>query len=288
VTSSDERQGRAFFRIVSRGFAGGFAGLLRTCLLAYAFFLLGPDVWASGNDQFRIPIFVYHRFGATGADSMTITVALFEAHLKYLRDNDYQVIPLRQLVEHRLNGGPELPARAVVITADDGHRSVYTHMLPLVRLYRLPVTLFIYPSAISNADYAMTWEQLSELKQTSLFDIQSHSFWHPNFKDEKRRLKHDEYEKFVRTQLVKSKETLEKKLQTHVDMLAWPFGIFDDELIGKASEAGYKAAFTIEGHHATPGDSIMALPRYLVTQAFQMKVFAEIMGGKPVKVEKGY
>ena len=288
MTRSDERQGRVFFRIVRRGFAGGFARLLRTCLLAYTFFLLDPDVWASANDRFRIPIFVYHRFGSIAADSMTITVALFEAHLKHLRDNGYQVIPLRQLVEHRLNGAPELPARAVVITADDGHRSDYTHMLPLVRLYRLPVTLFIYPSAISNADYAMTWGQLSELKQTGLFDIQSHSFWHPNFKDEKRRLKQDEYEKLVRTQLVKSKETLEKKLQTHIDMLAWPFGIFDDELIEKASEAGYKAAFTIEGRHATPGDSIMALPRYLVTQAFQMKVFAELMGGKPVKVNKGY
>ena len=288
MNSSDERQGRASFRIVNRGLADGFAGLLRTCLLAYAFFLLGPDVWASGNDQFRIPIFVYHRFGPIAVNSMTITVALFEAHLKYLRDNDYQVIPLRQLVEHRLNGGAELPARAVVITVDDGHRSVYTHMLPLVRLYRLSVTLFIYPSAISNADYAMTWKQLSELKQTGLFDFQSHSFWHPNFKEEKRRLKHDEYEKLMRTQLVKSKETLEKKLQTRVDMLAWPFGIFDDELIGEAREAGYKAAFTIQGRHATPADSIMALPRYLVTQAFQTKVFAEIMGGKPVKVEKGY
>jgi hypothetical protein len=87
---------------------------------------------------------------------------------------------------------------------------------------------------------------------------------------------------------VKSKETLEKKLQSHVDMLAWPFGIFDDDLIGKASDAGYKAAFTIEGRHATPGDSIMALPRYLVTQAFQPQVFAEILGGKPVQVQKGY
>jgi peptidoglycan/xylan/chitin deacetylase (PgdA/CDA1 family) len=251
-------------------------------------FLLDPGSSAADNDQFRIPILTYHRFGSPAAGSTTITVALFEAHLKYLREHGYQVIPLRQLVEHRLNGGPELPARAVVITADDGHRSVYTHMLALVRLYRLPVTLFIYPSAISNAEYAMTWEQLSELKQTSLFDIQSHSFWHPNFKDEKRRLKHDEYERFVRTQLVKSKQTLEKKLQTHVDMLAWPFGIFDNDLISKASAAGYKAAFTIEGRHTTAGDSIMALPRYLVTEAFQMKIFAEIMGGKPVIVKKGY
>jgi peptidoglycan/xylan/chitin deacetylase (PgdA/CDA1 family) len=278
----------ALFRIVNRGFAGRFAGLVPACLLAFGFFVLTPHVRAAGNDQFRIPIFVYHRFGATGADSMTVTVALFEAHLKYLRDNGYQVIPLRNLVEHFLTGSPELPARATVITADDGHQSVYTRMFPIVRLYRVPVTLFVYPSAISNADYAMTWEQLSELKQSSLFDIQSHSFWHPKFKDEKRRLKPDEYEKFVRMQLVKSKQTLEKKLQTHVDMLAWPFGIFDDELIGNARKAGYKAAFTIEGRHATPRDSIMALPRYLVTRAFQMKLFAEVMGGSPVKVEKGY
>ena len=265
-----------------------FTSLPRTITLCYALWLLDPGLSAAANSQFQIPILVYHRFGATVADSMSVTASLFESHLKYLRDNGYQAIPLQQFVEFRSKGGPELPRRAVVITADDGHRSVYTQLLPLARKYRLPATLFIYPSAISNADYAMTWEQLSELTQTGLFDIQSHSFWHPNFNVEKRRLKQEEYEKFVRTQLVKSKQTLEKKLQTRVDMLAWPFGIFDDELIGKAREAGYKAAFTIEGRHAAPGDSIMALPRYLVTQAFQMKVFAEILGGKPVKIKKDY
>ncbi len=64
---------------------------------------------------------------------------------------------------------------------------LYAHMFSLVHLYRIPVTLFVYPSAISNADYALTWEQLLELKETWLFDIQSHSYWHPNFKEEKRR-----------------------------------------------------------------------------------------------------
>ena len=265
-----------------------FARSVRVYLLACVAFIVAPDGGVSANDAFRIPIFVYHRFAGTVADSMTISVSLFEAHLKYLRDNGYQVIPLRQLIEHRLHGGSDLPARAVVITADDGHRSVYTHMLSLIRFERLPVTLFIYPSAISNADYAMTWEQLTELKQTGLFDIQSHSLWHPNFKDEKRRLKHDEYEKFVRTQLVKSKDVLEKKLQSQVDMLAWPFGIFDDELIGIAREAGYKAAFTIEGRHATLADSIMALPRYLVTQSLQMKLFAQVLSRKAGQVKEGY
>jgi len=288
VTSSEERQGRAFFRIVSRGFAGGFAQVLRTCLLAYAFFLLGPDVWASGNDQFRIPILVYHRFGLTVSDRMTVTVSLFESHLKYLREDGYTVISLRQLVQYRLTGTFTLPSRSVVITVDDGHRSVYAHMLSLVHLYRIPVTLFVYPSAISNADYALTWEQLLELKETGLFDIQSHSYWHPNFKEEKRRLSHDDYDRLVQMQLKKSKETLEIKLRTYVDMLAWPFGIFDNELIAKSVEAGYTAGFTLEGRHATWSDPIMALPRYLMTQAYQSKSFAELLAGKLDQPKRGY
>jgi peptidoglycan/xylan/chitin deacetylase (PgdA/CDA1 family) len=235
-----------------------------------------------------IPVLVYHRFGDTVGDSMTLTAARFESHLKYLHDNGYRIIPLRQLVQYRLSAEPALPQRAVVITADDGHRSIYTHMLGLAAKYQVPVTLFIYPSAISNADYALTWERLAALKESGLFDIQSHSYWHPNFRQEKRRLRPGEYDKFVRMQLVKSKQVLETKLGGKVDLLAWPFGIFDDELISKAAAAGYVAGFTLEGRHVTPRDPVMALPRYLITQAVDLKVFSNVISGKYVSPSKGY
>lgn len=45
--------------------------------------------------------------------------------------------------------------------------------------HEVPVTLFVYPSAISNATYAMTWEQLDTLHRTGLFDIGSPTYWHP-------------------------------------------------------------------------------------------------------------
>jgi hypothetical protein len=38
--------------------------------------------------------------------------------------------------------------------ADDGHRSVYTDLYPRFFSHRLAVTLFIYPSAISNVPYS--------------------------------------------------------------------------------------------------------------------------------------
>jgi len=212
----------------------------------------------------RVPILLYHRFGPVASDSMTVTTNTFEAHLKYLIANGYKVIPLRELVDHYLGKRPASNPRSVVITVDDGHKSVYTDMFPLVKKYQIPVTLFIYPSAISNASYAMTWRQLKEMKETGLFDFQSHTYWHPNFKIDKRRLNPAEYESFVERQLKKSRERLEKELDVRVNMLAWPFGIYDDDLIQKAMETGYVATFTMERHPASHLDNVMALPRYLM------------------------
>ena len=226
-----------------------------------------------------IPILLYHRFGPVVADSMTVPTPLFESQLRFLHENGYTVIPLRELVDGYFRRGHTPPARWVAICADDGHKSVYTDMFPIIKKYRVPVTLFLYPSAISNASYAMTWEQLRELKDTGLFDFQSHSYWHPNFKKEKERLSPVEYERFVEMQLKKSKETLEKKLNAKVDMLAWPFGIYDGWLMTKATDAGYTAAFTIERHQARASDQRMALPRFLLTDADRGKVFEGILRG---------
>ncbi|MEW6571150.1 MAG: polysaccharide deacetylase family protein [Nitrospirota bacterium] len=227
----------------------------------------------------HVPILLYHRFGPVVSDSMTISTAVFESHLKCLRDNGYTVIPLRQLVSSCLRKGPPLSPRSVVIVADDGHKSIYTDMLPLVKKYRIPVALFIYPSAISNASYAMTWEQLREIQKTGFFEIHSHTYWHPDFRKEKKRLPSIEYVKFVEMQLKKSKDKLEKELGIKVNMLAWPFGIYDDRLISKAIEAGYVAAFTIERHHVSNEDNIMKLPRYLLNSADRGKTFEMILEG---------
>lgn len=262
---------------------------LKFVLLALSFFalilFLLPSAEAESRDagkglaDLRIPILLYHRFGPIVADSMTVTTPVFETHLRYLKDNGYTVIPLKQLVDYILRKGPPPPARSVVIVADDGHKSVYSDMLPLVKKYRIPVTLFIYPSAISNASYAMTWEQLRELKRSGFFDFQSHTYWHPNFKKEKRRLSPAEYDKFVDMQLKKSKGKIEKELDLKVTMLAWPFGIDDDGLFSRASAAGYAAAFSIERHHANISDNIMALPRYIVVNADRGRAFESLLNG---------
>ncbi len=232
---------------------------------------------ASGNAAGCLPILVYHRFGPTVADSMTVTTATFAAQLEFLSARGYTVIPLRQLIDFRLGKSASLPPRAVVLTADDGHRSVYTEMRPLVIEHRVPVTLFIYPSAISNATYALTWQQLRELQAAGRFDVQSHSYWHPNFRVEKRRLSPEQYERFAIAQFARSRATLRTELGIAPDVLAWPFGIFDPELASYARAAGFVAGVTIERHHVQPTDDLMALPRYLITDSDRGAAFARLL-----------
>jgi peptidoglycan/xylan/chitin deacetylase (PgdA/CDA1 family) len=194
--------------------------------------------------------------------------------LKSFKDQGYTVIPLRELVDYHLGKKPSIPSRSLVITADDGHKSVYTDMFPVLKKYHAPATLFLYPSALSNAPYAMTWEQLKEMKATGLLDFQSHTFWHPNFKREKKKLGTEEYENLVESQLKKAKVRLEKEFNARVDMLAWPFGIYDEGLMRKASAAGYVAAFTMERRDAALSDNLMALPRYLMAGTAEKNVRA--------------
>jgi peptidoglycan/xylan/chitin deacetylase (PgdA/CDA1 family) len=269
---------------IKTGYVTLFIFILPLLLLLTA----GGEIQTNSSSKIKIPILLYHRFGPVVDDSMTVTTNVFESHLKYLKEHKYTVIPLRQLVDFYLGKGYLLPDRPVVIVADDGHKSVYTDMFPLIKKYRIPVTLFLYPSAISNASYAMTWDQLREMKKSGLFDFQSHSYWHPDFRLDKKRLKQTEYEKSVDMQLRKSKEKIEKELNNKVDMLAWPFGIYDEELIKRAVMWGYIAGFTIERRHTGSADNIMTLPRYLMTNADRGKAFEMILKGQPSQRKVSY
>jgi peptidoglycan/xylan/chitin deacetylase (PgdA/CDA1 family) len=227
-----------------------------------------------------VSILAYHRFGPSAVDAMTVRTSTFRAQLDSLHARGCQVVSLAAIVSALTDRTP-LPPCSVAITADDGHVSVYQSMLPIVREYRIPVTLFIYPSAISRTPYAMTWAELDELRNTGLFEIESHTYWHPNFRTEKRRLAPAAYEAFVTMQMRKSRDLLNSHLAVRATLLAWPFGIQDDELIGFAREAGYSAGFTIDGRVVSARDSIMALPRFLVTDRATGRAFAAMLPEAP-------
>lgn len=233
---------------------------------------------ATARAEDTIPVLVYHRFGPVATELTTVRTETLATELAWLHANSIAVLPLHEVVE-RLKASTAPAPAAVVLTADDGNESIYTDMFPLIRHYHMQVTLFVYPSAISNSKSALSWEQLTDMQKSGLIDVQSHTYWHPDFRVEKNRLDAREYEKFVRNQLQLSKSRLQDHLRTTVDLLAWPFGLFDRQLEGWAAEEGYVAAFGIERRRLRRGDDLYALPRFEVTDADRGARFAALVLG---------
>ncbi len=245
------------------------------CLLLTMSFLF--PVTASADDHVNIPILCYHNLNPTKPGSMSMTPKKFASQMKYLKDNGFTVIPLKEAVEYLQGKRDSLPKKAIVVTADDGWESVYHYMFPIIRENNFPVTLFIYPQTISEGKNAMTWEQLKELQQTGLFDIQGHTYDHPNFKQMKKHMSDEKYNNYVSMQMVKSKQILEDKMGTKVTLLAWPFGIYNDYLEQQAAKAGYDMAFTIDYKTARRGYKPEAQPRFMIIDALSEKTFQGIV-----------
>lgn len=241
--------------------------------------IISSGIAIAGN-SLSVPILVYHVLNPAIPSSMTITPERFESQMKWLKNNGYTVIPLRQLVSYLQGENIALPAKPIVITADDGWKSDYTYMYPIARKYNIPITLFIYPGTISQGKNALTWDQLKELIKTGLFDIQDHTLTHPNFKQAKKHMSHDAYEKFVRRELSDSKKILESKLGVKVDFIAWPFGIYDSYLEQQAARAGYTMAFSIDFRNASRIYRSTAQPRYMIVDSQNITMFAAIVKGK--------
>lgn len=231
----------------------------------------------TNNSTARIPVLVYHNFNPTIPGSMNLTPERFKEQMQWIKDNHFTVIPLSQLVSFLQGKTNTLPPKSLVITADDGWASQYKYMIPIVRQYHFPVTLFIYPEMISKSSHAMTWKQLQELQGTGEFDIQSHTLTHPNFKKEKKRLSSSEYEKFVEKELITSKKILEEKMDKPMTLLAWPFGIYNEDLEQQAAKAGYVMAFTIDARPTNQSFNPMMQPRYMIVAPQTMKMFATIL-----------
>lgn len=214
-----------------------------------------------------VPVLTYHRFADTVLDAMTLRRSTFDGHLAVLRALDCRVIRLAALVDWRLGRGPAPPPRAVVITADDGHRSQVEVMAPRLAQRGWHATLFVYPSAVSNASYALRWADLRALAAGGGFDVESHTYWHANLVQERRLRAPADFERFARDQLLRARQRLAAELGRPVRLLAWPFGLVDAGLMALAAETGHDASFALGNRPVTASDPLQALPRWLMSDA---------------------
>jgi peptidoglycan/xylan/chitin deacetylase (PgdA/CDA1 family) len=189
-----------------------------------------------------IPILCYHRFGEHG-DRLEVSEAQFREQLNYLKENDYRVIPLADL-QGFLRGEQALPKRAVVLTIDDGHRSIYKIAYPLLKEFGYPVTLFVYTDFLGKG--GLRWKELEEMVAGGLVDVQPHSKSHDNLT--KRRSGEDQtrYQRRLRSEVNEPSALLRQKLNRKVTSYAYPYGDASPKVIDELRVNGLHMGLTVQ------------------------------------------
>lgn len=215
--------------------------------------------------------------------------------LAWLRENDYKPVTIDQiLAAHK--GGPELPAKAILLSFDDGYASFYTRVLPVLRAYNwhallAPVGVWIDTPANQQVDFAgqmrprsdfLTWDQVREISKSGLVEIAAHTdashkgiLANPqgNLQPAAATRRYDAttgryeteeaFQARMRTDVVTISEKIRKAVGYKPRVWVWPYGTADGSTLQIINDQGYQMALTLDdGLDAL--DDLMSSPRFLV------------------------
>jgi peptidoglycan/xylan/chitin deacetylase (PgdA/CDA1 family) len=191
-----------------------------------------------------VPILTYHRFSDDCPSPLCMPTAVFKQQMRYLKENGYHALTPEELLAF-LEYRQPLPKQSVLITIDDGYRSVYDIAYPILRANGFTAILFIYTELIDVAPIALTWNQLMEMKRDG-FAIGSHTITHSDLTLPKEAESKADYAARVEKELTGSKQIIDRRLGQDTWLLAYPYGNYDQKTVAASKQTGYKLAMSVK------------------------------------------
>ncbi len=212
-----------------------------------------PQAEPSPAPQGEIACFVYHRFGNSRYPATNIPLETFRAQLRFLHQEDYTVYTLGEAVA-RLRSGARLPDKSVVLTIDDGYKSVLTGALPLLRQFDFPATLFVNTANVGHQGY-LNWGELKTLAASGI-ELGNHSHSHAHF------LNREDPLAAFRKDVAQAQKAFKAHLGFRPALHAYPYGEYTPAMTQVVEEMGFQAAATQRSGVIHTGSDRYALPRY--------------------------
>ncbi len=260
----------------------------------------------SGDNHFQS--ISYHHVGIAMPEheqvGSQISVATLAAHFEWLALHGFQPISIDHLVAAERGGAP-LPDKAVLLTFDDGLRSVYTQVFPLLKMYGFPavvapVTSWIEDDLPDGVSYDggtlykkdfLTWKQMKEMVNSGLVEIATHShnlhrgvrgnpfgndqpaastrIYHPENNTYEDEAHHFER---VRRDLKKSVKIIARHLGKKPRAVVWPYGKYNEPAMEAARSVGLEYMINLDSpDNVVPSKSI---GRHLIRSSTTLEKFA--------------
>lgn len=204
-------------------------------------------------------VIMYHRFGESRYPSTNTTIEQFRAHLRELKDGNYVVKPVPEILA-AIRSGTELPDKTVGITIDDAFSSVYKIGWPMLRRAGLPFTLFVATEPLDRKTSGyMSWDQLRELHKAGV-TIGSQTATHlhmPHATDQQNKV-----------DLESSNTRFKAELGFIPKIIAYPYGEYS-LAVGKVTRAaGFEVGFGQHSGAIYKKSDFLYLPRFAFNEAF--------------------
>jgi len=249
-------------------FALIFSFLASACLWAQdAPVPVAPPAETPGvpDDGVRVSVIGYHDFSESAPETaMRIHTSKFRKQMEVIRQLGITVITMEDFTAWK-KGAKQLPEKSILLTFDDGWKSVYTDAYPVLKEFGYPFTIFLYKDYVDGGGKALTIQMIQEMMAHGA-SIGSHSVSHPYPVTVKSYRKKGPvaYDAYLRKEMGESKIFLESKFSTKVGSYAYPGGFFTEEMETLGKEFSYDFMFTVLPGKVKKSLPDEKLPRYII------------------------
>jgi peptidoglycan/xylan/chitin deacetylase (PgdA/CDA1 family) len=167
----------------------------------------------------------------------------FRQQVEVLLEAGYSFVTVAEFARRIRDDGP--PPGLTALSFDDGVQDNHAVVLPLLREYGIPATVYVTTGLIGStypwmdgAIPMMNEDEIRELAEAGV-EIGAHTVSHPNLTQ----LGQSE----CLREMTESRRELERITSSTVETFAYPFCRYGDAAVAAAGEAGFLAAVTCAG-----------------------------------------
>ncbi len=220
------------------------------------------SISAAGRLKRYVPVLAYHSISDSRSDGLAISTAEFETQLQALRASGFESASLEELLSEldidRASSPAAPPGRRIVFTFDDGYRDNFEQALPLLKKYGYTATFFVVTDMVgadnllhfdtdkparglgsASAFAVMNWGEIEALQAAGM-QIGSHTCTHTE-------LTSSLSDEAIATEIVRSRDQLESRLNRKADLFCYPRGTLDPRAYDILDRAGYRGAVVTPG-----------------------------------------
>lgn len=248
------------------------------------------------NNGRRLPIVMYHHIteNKKKAGKYVILKKELKKDLEYIKKAGYTTVTVNDIIKYT-EGKKQLPEKIIMITFDDGFKSIYKIGMPIFQKMEMKAVVSVIGSVTEtyssngdeNINYAyMTWDDIIKVKESGVFEIQNHSYdMHSTNSQGRKGLSRKSgespisYKEILQDDLLRMQQLLKNQCGITATAVAYPYGAYSKETRHDVKEIGFKAALLCEEriNYIVPGESekLFSLGRFNRPSGISSKKFFE-------------